>query len=127
MFFMFKGMQKKSKKRLSKKSGKKQKKRTTKRKSVRKQKGGDGYLLQVEAPTVGGQAARMGYSQCCPPTYVDGKVAYTNNGNMLCGGGKRRKSSGKKKKRSKSKATFRNGVRGVSPRSGKNKGKRRKH
>lgn len=98
---MFKGTQtkpKSGKKLRVKKKQSNKKKKSNKRKSVRKQKGGDGYLLQVEAPTVGGQTTRMGYSQCCPPTYIDGKVAYTNGGNMLCGGGKKKKSKSKSKK-----------------------------
>lgn len=65
--------------------------------SKTKKQSGSGYIMQVEAPTIGGQTARMGYSQCCPPTYMGGKVAYTSEGNRMCGGGKKRKSMGKKK------------------------------
>ena len=95
------------KRKLSKNSSNKSKrsyKKKQSKRSHRKQKGGDGYIMQVEAPTVGGQTARMGYSDCCPPSYADGKVAYTDTGNRMCGGGKKRKSRKSKGKRKQKKS-----------------------
>ena len=71
-------------------------KQTRKRsKSLQKSKsqrgGGAGYLLQVESPRIGGQTERLGYSQCCPPLYQGGKLAYTASGNRMCGGGSKSK------------------------------------
>jgi hypothetical protein len=71
-------------KRQSKSKFKKASKPKKSSRTSNKQKGA-GFLLQVEAPTVGGQTARMGYSSCCPPLYQDGKVAYTADGNKMCG------------------------------------------
>lgn len=83
------------------KSKRSYKKKQSRKRHSKRQRGGDGYIMQVEAPTVGGQTARMGYSQCCPPVYANGKVAYTDAGNRMCGGGKRksRKSKSKRKYR----------------------------
>jgi hypothetical protein len=76
-----------SKPRKSRKSKSRKSRKSKSRKS--KSKKGGGYTLQVEGPTVGGQPPRMGYSECCPPLYQNGNVAYNANGNRMCGGGKK--------------------------------------
>jgi hypothetical protein len=68
----------------------KSRKRISKKRYSRKQTGG-GNILHLELPRVGGQAVNMGYEQCCPPLYQNGQLAYTANGNQMCGGGKIRK------------------------------------
>ena len=78
--------------------------RKSNRKSNRKHKGGGtGYIAQVEGARIGGLSEIMGYSQCCPLLYQGGKVAYTGQGNRMCGGRRKlKKTKSRKLKKSKS-------------------------
>lgn len=68
-----------------------------------KQKGGSGYIANIEAPRIGGLAEITGYSQCCPMLYQGGKVAYTATGNRMCGGRRKlRKTKARKLRKTKS-------------------------
>lgn len=63
-------------------------------------KKGGGHILNLEAGRIGGLPPNMGYSECCPPIYKDGMVAYNASGNRMCGGGRKRRLS-KRSQRSK--------------------------
>lgn len=74
-----------------------------KKSNRRKQRGG-GFLSNIELPRIGGQSQIFGYSQCCPPLFQGGKMAYTADGNRMCGGSRKinKKSNRKLNRKSKS-------------------------
>lgn len=60
---------------------------------------GGGYAIDPAAEQIGGQPARVGYSDCCPPVSVDGMLLMGANSGAVCGqqaGGGSKKSHGKK-------------------------------
>lgn len=69
--------------------------------------GGTGFISQVGTSRIGGQAEIMGYSQCCPLLYQGGKVAYTGQGNRMCGGRRKLKKSKSRKLRKSKKSKSR--------------------
>lgn len=98
---------KNSKKNNKKRNIKKKVKKSSSNKSLRKNKKnrnkvGGGFVIDVgQGASIGGQAPRHGYSECCPPMYHKGDIAYTTNGNQLCGGGKRNVKSKRTKNKRK--------------------------
>lgn len=69
---------------------------------------GGGFVIDVaKGASIGGQAPRHGYSECCPPMYHKGDIAYTNSGNQLCGGGKKKRHNTKNKRNNKRKSNVR--------------------
>ena len=67
------------------------------RRHTKRQSGGDGYLLDIFGPKVGGLPQNYRYSSCCPPLYQDGKIAFDGKGNQMCGGNRKRKIYKKRK------------------------------
>jgi hypothetical protein len=61
---------------------------------------GGGYAIDPAAEQIGGQPARVGYSDCCPMVSINGQLLKGANSQSICGqqmgGGRRKKSRGKK-------------------------------
>jgi len=73
---------------------------------------GGGYSIDPSSEQIGGQPARVGYSDCCPPVSLEGRLLAGANSGAVCGqqaGGKRhrkgKKATKKTLKKSKSKTT----------------------
>jgi len=56
---------------------------------------GGGYSIDPSAEQIGGQPARVGYSDCCPPVSLEGRLLMGSNSGAVCGqqagGGKKRR------------------------------------
>ena len=72
---------------------------------------GGGYSIDPSAGMIGGQPARVGYSDCCPPVSIEGKLLMGANSGAVCGqqaggagcGSANKQQGGKKHRKSKAK------------------------
>ncbi len=46
---------------------------------------GGGYSIDPSAGMIGGQPARVGYSDCCPPVSLEGRLLMGSNSGAVCG------------------------------------------
>jgi hypothetical protein len=46
---------------------------------------GGGYAIDPSAEQIGGQPARIGYSDCCPPVSLEGRLMMGANSGAVCG------------------------------------------
>ena len=46
---------------------------------------GGGYAIDPSAEQIGGQPARVGYSDCCPPVSLEGRLMMGANSGAVCG------------------------------------------
>ena len=46
---------------------------------------GGGYVIDPSAEQIGGQPARVGYSDCCPPVSLEGRLLMGANSGAVCG------------------------------------------
>jgi hypothetical protein len=63
---------------------------------------GGGYAIDPSAEQIGGQPGRVGYSDCCPPVSLEGRLLMGANSGAVCGqqaGGAKHRKSRKKTKR----------------------------
>jgi hypothetical protein len=69
---------------------------------------GGGYAIDPSAEQIGGQPARVGYSDCCPPVSLEGRLLMGANSGAVCGqqAGGAKKPSRRKHFKNKSRRTL---------------------